>query len=83
MKIELEIDSKPNEALSGEQMDRVVIAAAVAALYGEGATVRRIRPAGPRASGAWLRQGRLAIQESHATGPALVCFAPVRERGDL
>ena len=55
-----------------ERMDRVVIAAAVAAVVGSHATIRGIRAASGRGEGSWLREGRLAIQGSRRLGNPLM-----------
>ena len=43
---------------------KIVIAAAVAAVCGNGAVIRSVKPA-QAASAAWVRQGWLALQSSH------------------
>jgi hypothetical protein len=50
--------------------DRVIIAAAVAAVAGPCA-IRRIQPVPVQLHGAWMREGRLAIQSSHRGAPAV------------
>ena len=47
---------------------KVVIAAAVAAIYGAQARVRQIRAVHDPLSGAWARQGRISVQSSHNLG---------------
>jgi hypothetical protein len=48
-------------------VDHVVIAAAVAYLYGPSAVIRKIRPVPARRSEAWTREGRRAVQQ-HGMG---------------
>jgi len=48
---------------------RVVIAAAVAAVLGKQARVRRIRALDYKVSNRWARQGRMVVHSSH--NPAL------------
>lgn len=62
------------------RLDRVVIAAAVAALFGPKAVVRRVAPASQGAFRTWLREGRLGIQASHRMPRALARAGPDRER---
>ena len=51
------------------RLDRVAIAAAVAALFGPAACVRSISPAGRDRECAWVRHGRLGIRvPSDASG---------------
>ncbi len=57
------------------RIDRVLIAAAVAALFGESARVRRVRAIPGREQGEWLREGRLSIQSSHSRGAPLARMA--------
>ena len=72
-------------ALSAEQRrrDRVVIAAVVAALYGEPAAIRRIRAVPVHPAGGWVREGRLAIQASHRTTAPLIRYGPDLGRGSV
>lgn len=59
--------------------DRVIIAAAVAAMFGRRATVRQVRAiAGDRGSD-WMREGRLAIQTSHRMNAPLIQLAVERK----
>ena len=44
---------------------RVVIAAAVAAVLGRRARIRRIRAFDHKVSNRWARQGRVVVQSSH------------------
>jgi len=73
---------KPNADVDAEQrrQDRVVIAAAVAALFGSPAAIRRIRPVPGHGAGAWNREGRLAVQRSHIMPAALIRQG--RDRGE-
>jgi len=66
-----------------ERRDRVVIAAAVAAIAGRPAAVRRVRAVPGHMDGSWLREGRLAIQQSHGTAAPLVRLLLDRESGEL
>lgn len=59
-----------------QRRDRVIIAAAVAALFGRGAAIRVIRSVPGHAEGAWMREGRLAVQAAHRTSAPLVRQAP-------
>jgi len=54
---------------------KIVIQAAVRALLGPRARVMRITPAAAQAN-PWARQGRLAIQGSHALRARAVRFLP-------
>jgi hypothetical protein len=56
------------------RLDRVVIQAAVAALF-PNARVRRIQAAPERKLSEWLREGRMSIQASHNTNAPLVRMA--------
>jgi hypothetical protein len=62
------------------RLDRVAIAAAVTALYGPAARVRSIAPAGSDREFAWVRQGRLSVQNSQRP-PAIARTGPAFERG--
>ncbi len=46
----------------------MVLAAAVAAVMGKKARIRRARPSIPMASSAWAQQGRVFVQASHNLG---------------
>jgi hypothetical protein len=59
-----------------ERRDRVIIAAAVAALFGRGVAIRAIRSVPGHAEGAWMREGRLAVQAAHRMPAPLVRQAP-------
>ena len=63
--------------------DRVIIAAAVAALFGRPAVIPRLRVLAGFSTGAWLREGRLAIQVSHRMPAAGVGMALDRRMGNL
>lgn len=60
-------------------VDRVVITAAVTALFGPNAMIRRITPASGRRD-AWQREGRISLQNSHRMAPALVRSSPDHAR---
>jgi len=60
------------------RLDRVVIEAAVAALFAQRARVRRIQAVPGREHDEWLREGRLSIQASHCTTEPLIHMARVR-----
>ena len=68
------ISIEPNGDVNAEEQrhDRVVIAAAVAALFGSPTVIRRIRPVPGHGAGAWNREGRLAVQRSHVMPAALI-----------
>jgi hypothetical protein len=57
--------------LDVRKRDRVVIAAAVNAFFGRPVAIRRITALPPHRDGAWIREGRLAIQRSHRTSTTL------------
>jgi hypothetical protein len=50
--------------------DRVIIAAAVAAVVGP-AAIRGIKPLPVQHHGAWMREGREGIQSSHGGAPSV------------
>ncbi len=52
--------------------DRVILAAAVAALAGRNGALRRIAQVPGHGEGAWAREGRLTVQASHHMPAALV-----------
>ncbi len=58
--------------------DQIIIAAAISALFGRRAAVRQVRAVPGKEAGAWLREGRLAIQMAHRTAAPLI--RPVGER---
>jgi hypothetical protein len=60
------------------RLDRVLIAAAVTALFGRNAKVRRIRQVAGGREGAWTREGRLATQVAHRMGAPLIRAAAAR-----
>ncbi len=62
--------------------DRVIIAASVAALFGPRVAIRHIRAVPGNGTGAWLREGRLAIQTSHRMAAPLLRLAADRAPGD-
>lgn len=62
------------------RIDRVVIAAAVAVLYGPNARVRRIDPVYSNRRSNWLRQARLATLRPNRPA-ALAGFSSGFERG--
>ena len=66
-----------------KRRDRVVIAAAVAALFGRRASIRAIRPVPGHAEGAWMREGRMAVQAAHRMPAPLIRPAPGPERSRL
>jgi hypothetical protein len=57
------------------RLDRVVIEAAVAALFAQRARVRRIQAVPTHEHDEWLREGRMSIQASHCTNAPLVRMA--------
>jgi len=63
--------------------DRVVIAAAVAAVFGPSAAIRAVRTVPGHGHGAWMREGRLAVQESHRVTAPLVRLMAERETGEI
>ena len=71
------------ETMTAEEWrrERVVIAAAVAVALGRPAAIRSIRAAPGHGAGAWTRQGRLAVQQSHRMPAELVRTAPDRGAG--
>ena len=62
--------------------DRVVIAAAIAALFGRSAAIRRIQAVPGHGADAWVREGRLAIQRSHAMAAPLIGQSRARGEGN-
>jgi hypothetical protein len=68
---------------SEQQQDRVVIAAAIAALFGRPAAIRHITGVPGHGPEAWTREGRLAIQRSHGMPAPLIRRAPDRGEGNL
>ena len=60
--------------------DRVIIAAAVAALFGRRAAVRQVRAVADGES-EWMREGRVAIQTSHRMTAPLIRLAAERKGG--
>ncbi len=63
--------------------DRVVIAAAVGAVFGRRAEIRAIRSVPGHVEGAWMREGRLAVQGAHRMPAPLVRLAPGPARSNL
>jgi hypothetical protein len=61
--------------------DRVVIAAAVAALFGGSAAIRSVKSVPGHGANAWTREGRLAIQRSHSISAPLIRQARDRVEG--
>ena len=55
-----------------DRLDRVVIAAAVAAVLGPSAQIRGIQPVSRRDNGSWMREGRLEVQSSHRMAKPLM-----------
>jgi hypothetical protein len=66
-----------------KRRDRVVIAAAVAAVFGRRASIRAIRPVPGHAEGEWMREGRLAVQTSHRMPAPLAGMTPGPERSKV
>ena len=62
------------------RLDRVVIAAAVTALYGPAARVRSIAPVRSDRELAWVRSGRFSVQRSQRP-PGIARTVPAFERG--
>jgi hypothetical protein len=71
-------DSVEENEIEQWRRDRVIIASAVAALFGAPATIRRIRAVPGHHKGAWTREGRLAVQNSHRMPAALIRMGPDR-----
>jgi len=61
--------------------DRVIIAAAVAALFGRRAAIRQVRAIADDSGSDWTREGRLAIQTSHRMTAPLIRLAAERKGG--
>ena len=66
-----------------KRQDRVVIAAAVAAVFGPRASIRGVRAVPGHAEGEWMREGRLAVQTAHRMPAPLVHMAPGPERSKV
>jgi hypothetical protein len=75
-------DPMPGRDAEHWRRDRVIIAASVAALFGRRVAIRQIRAVPGNGAGAWLREGRLAIQTSHRMGAPLIRLAADRAPGD-
>jgi hypothetical protein len=58
------------------EIHRVIIAAAVTALFGGQADIREIRTIQEHAPGSWVRAGRMAIQASHRVAPLVAAGSP-------
>jgi hypothetical protein len=76
-------DISRDPELEQKRLDRVIIAAAVAAIFGRRATVRVISAAPSHREGAWIREGRIAIHASHSMAAPLIGSAPDRGSGKL
>ena len=74
-----------NYELDAEQgrRDRVIIAAAIAALFGRTAVTRRIRVVPDESEGTWMREGRLAVQTSHRMAAPLARLTAGRRTGNV
>lgn len=59
----LAVETPPPADAAEWERHKIVIAAAVAAIFGGGASIRAVRPVD--SDNAWARQGRLALQSSH------------------
>jgi hypothetical protein len=68
----MRMDSNSEPGAEERRRDQVIIAAAVSALFGRHAAIRRVRAVPGKEAGAWLREGRLAIQASHRTAAPLI-----------
>jgi hypothetical protein len=66
-----------------KRRDRVVIAAAVAAVFGQRASIRAIRAVPGHAEGEWMREGRLSVQAAHRMPAPLVHMAPGPRRSKV
>ena len=75
----MERTGDPN--IEDRRHDRVIIVAAVAALFGAPAAIRRIRPVPGHGAGAWNREGRLTVQRSHVMPAPLMGQGRVRGEG--
>jgi hypothetical protein len=75
----------PNRERNAEEgrLDRVVIAAAVAALFGRPASIRSIKTVPGHGVGAWARAGRVDIQRSHGMTAPLIRHAADREEAHV
>jgi len=62
-------DSNSEPESAEFETHRVIIAAAVATLFGGVAEIREIHAVPEHAPGSWVRQGRTAIQTSHGVAP--------------
>jgi hypothetical protein len=71
----------PVRELSQQQRHRVIIAAAVAAVLGERARVRRITETRGPSHSAWVRQGRAEIHASHSGTGMEIRLMPVGRPG--
>lgn len=69
-------DASEHPDTEQRRRDRVVIAAAVAALFGRSAAIRTIRAVPGRLEGAWMRAGRLALQAAHGMPAPLIRPSP-------
>jgi len=79
-RIIISIEPKGDVDAEKRRQDRVVIAAAMAALFGSPTAIRRIRTAPGHGAGAWNREGRRAVQRSHVMPAALM--GQGRDRGE-
>ena len=79
----MSIDPKSDGDAEQRREDRVVIAAAVAALFGRPAAIRHINTVPGHGPGAWTREGRLTTQQSHGMPASLIRLAPDRGKGKL
>jgi hypothetical protein len=77
----MSLEPNRDRVLDEQRRDRVIIAAAVAALLGRPAVIRKIRPAPAHGAGAWSREGRLAVQRSHAMPAPLIGQGRARGEG--
>ena len=79
----MSIDPQHRADPGQERQDLVIIAAAVAALFGRPAAIRHIRAVPGHGPEAWTREGRLAVQRSHGMPAPLIRRAPDRGEGNL
>ena len=72
-----EVEISPAVPADGQwQRHKIVIAAAVAAIFGPGAVIRDVSEASGAAAGAWVRQGRMDQFSCHDLAAPLIRYAP-------
>jgi hypothetical protein len=77
----MRIEAIPELDVEQRRRDRVIIAAAIAAIFGPRAAIRSIRTTPGHRDGAWVREGRLGIQSCHETAASLIGLPAGRGRG--